>query len=165
MIRFRRPTREDLRGPRVPCYTRWASLVRDIIALRRVGSKSGQRRDSLRNRRELMCLTGIGSTAGTQLKTSAYERSVSKVFQCLLDLVGRVHDKRPVARDRFTQRLARDQQESNCLIRGAHLDSVSVAKEDQSGMGNHAPIRVTLRPENTSALKYVGQGSVSPRDR
>src|SRR5471030_1373437 len=49
----------------------------------------------------------------------------------LTQFVFRIHDDRPVPRDRFFDRLAGDEQKTNALLAGLHRDFVAAIKQDE----------------------------------
>src|SRR4030095_4827949 len=91
------------------------------------------------------------------------EASLAQVAQRLLDLFPRVHNERTVARNRFVQWFAGDQQEARGAFVGGDLNEVALAPDHQLRRPNENLFRITIGKLRL-ALEEVGERCVTSRD-
>ena len=92
----------------------------------------------------------------------ADEAAAAKILQRLLDLGARVHDERPLPRDRLAAAAAPRRAGTGPPPRPPRLDHVAVAEDRPARARSRA---LCARPEADLAVVHVGERGVAPRHR
>src|SRR5262245_61397767 len=88
---------------------------------------------------------------------SSNKGAVAEVGERLLELVARIHDERTVARNRLTQGLRRDEQETHGRRAGCDLNGVAIVPDDEFWMRNFVPGIVRAACEIPRARKNISK--------